>query len=117
MGPAGAAHLAQLTNLTWLDVEQNALGPEGAAEVAKLSALRLLYISKNEIGAEGAAHLAALKSLIGLSMGSNQLDAAGVIHLLMALTNLRELKLMHGEEEAGVMVEKALPNVDVMWGI
>ena len=100
-----AVRLAELTQLTSLNLDDNQIGAEGAASLAALSQLTSLVLSGNVIGDKGAASLAALTQLTSLNLGGNQIGAEGAASLA-ALTQLTSLDLWGneiGEEGAAVL--------------
>jgi small GTP-binding protein len=105
IGTEGAAALAALTQLTLLDLGGNEIGAEGAAALAALTQLTLLDLRKNQIGAAGAAALAALTQLTTLKLWSNQIGDEGAA-ALAALTQLTSLDL--GNNQIGAEGAAAL---------
>jgi len=100
-----AERLAELTQLTSLNLEDNQIGAEGAAALAALSQLTSLDLGNNQIGDAGAAALAALTNLTSLDLGFNDIGGAGVA-ALAALTQLTSLNLGFneiGDEGAAVL--------------
>jgi internalin A len=85
-----AERLAELTQLTSLDLGSNQIGAEGAASLAVLIQLTSLDLGGNQIGAEGAAPLAALIQLTSLDLGGNQIgdEGAAALAVLIQLTSL-----------------------------
>jgi small GTP-binding protein len=92
IGDKGAAALAALTQLTTLDLWNNQIGAEGASSLAALTQLTSLDLWNNQIGAEGAAALAALTQLTTLDLRNNQIGDEGASSLA-ALTQLTSLIL------------------------
>jgi internalin A len=96
IGDEGAAALAPLTQLTSLDLVGNDIGAKGAVALAVLSQLTSLDLGHNKIGAEGAAALAALTQLTTLNLGYNEIGDKGASSLA-ALTQLTSLDLGHNK--------------------
>ena len=87
-----AERLAELTQLTSLNLRYNDIGAEGAAALAALTQLTSLNLGYNDIGAEGVAALAALTQLTSLDLGGNEIGDSGAA-ALAALTQLSSLDL------------------------
>jgi Leucine-rich repeat (LRR) protein len=105
IGTEGAAALAALTQLTLLDLGGNQIGDNGASSLAALTQLTTLNLWNNQIGAEGAAALAALAQLTSLKLWSNQIGDEGAA-ALAALTQLTSLDL--GNNQIGAEGAAAL---------
>ncbi|WP_264711384.1 leucine-rich repeat domain-containing protein [Wolbachia endosymbiont (group A) of Andrena haemorrhoa] len=86
--------LAQLKNLTSLDLSGNKIDDEGAKELAKLANLTSLDLSSNKIGYEGVKELAQLKNLTSLNLSGNKIGSEGVKELTK-LANLTSLSLVN----------------------
>jgi internalin A len=114
IGDEGAASLASLSLLTSLNLGANQIGAEGAASLAALTQLTSLNLRGNQIGAEGAASLAALTQLTSLNLGGNQIGAAGAASLA-ALTQLTSLNLGNNEiGDAGAVALAALTHLTTL---
>ncbi len=87
-----AERLAELTQLTSLNLRYNDIGAEGAAALAALTQLTSLNLGYNDIGAKGVAALAALTQLTSLDLGGNEIGDSGAA-ALAALTQLSSLDL------------------------
>jgi small GTP-binding protein len=113
-----AERLAELTQLTTLNLGGNQIGDAGAAALAALTQLTTLNLWGNQIGAEGAAALAALTQLTTLNLGGNQIGDAGAT-ALAALTQLTSLDLRGNEIGAeGAAALAALTQLTTLnlWG-
>ncbi len=114
----GVKHLANLVNLTTLDLGMSKIGDEGAKYLTNLVNLTTLDLAWNQIGAEGAKHLANLVNLTTLDLESNQIGAEGAKQLAN-LVNLTTL----GLELNGIGAEGAkhltnlinLTTLDLRW--
>ena len=90
-----AERLAELTQLTSLNLEDNEIGDKGAASLAALTQLTTLDLWNNQIGDEGAASLAALTQLTKLDLSENPVVETTPFAALRRLTflNLKEAKV------------------------
>ena len=90
-----AERLAELTQLTSLNLRYNKIGTEGAAALAALTQLISLNLKNNQIGDAGAAALAALTQLTSLDLSNNPVVETTPFATLRRLTslNLKETKV------------------------
>ncbi|WP_395461041.1 hypothetical protein [Wolbachia endosymbiont (group B) of Ablattaria laevigata] len=111
IGNEGAKALANLTNLTQLDLSYNNIDKEGAKALAdsNLTNLTQLNLNYNQIGKEGAEALADsnLTNLTQLNLSYNQIGNEGA-KALANLTNLTQLDLI--SNQIGNEGAKALGN-------
>ena len=82
----------QLSQLTSLDLRENALGAEGVRALSSLVSLTSLDLGENAVGAEGARALSGLVNLTSLDLIGNGLGVEGV-RALTGLINLTSLAL------------------------
>jgi len=108
IGTEGVAALAALTQLTSLGLWGNQIGDAGAAALAALTQLTALDVGYNQIGDKGASALTALTQLTTLDLGDNKIGTEGVA-ALAALTQLTSLDLWgNGIDAAGASALAAL---------
>ena len=113
-----AERLAELTQLTTLNLEGIQIGAEGVAALAALPLLTSLGLWGNQIGAEGAAALTALTQLTSLDVGNNQIGdkEASAVAALSQLTTLDLGDNQIGAEEAAALAALTqLTSLD-LWG-
>src|SRR5207248_11107202 len=112
----GAQHLAGLTSLERLDLQQSRLTAAGVAALKDLTQLRQLYVSGpadgEAVGDAGIEPLLGLKNLQRLSLGNTRLTAEGVRRLL-ALPAIQDLSLTSPAigKEAREELQKVRPGV------
>jgi small GTP-binding protein len=108
IGAEGVAALAALPLLTSLGLWGNQIGAEGAAALTALTQLTSLDVGNNQIGDKEASAVAALSQLTTLDLGDNQIGAEGAA-ALAALTQLTSLDLWgNGIDAAGASALAAL---------
>lgn len=82
---AGARHLAALTELRELYLNDAGLDAKAGSALAALERLRLLVLHGNALGDEGAAHLTSLTRLRLLNVVNNRISSEGQTLLRAAL--------------------------------
>lgn len=92
----GAKEIANLTDLTELNLQCNYLNDAGVAALASLINLNVLNLESNGIGAKGVETLSGLTKLTELNLASNKLGETGV-RALSSLINLKVLNLRSNE--------------------
>jgi internalin A len=92
IGAEGAQALKGLVNLNSLDLAGNHIGAEGAQVLEGLVNLNSVNLAGNHIGAEGAQALEGLVNLTSLDLQSNKIGAQGV-QAIRGLVNLSRLEL------------------------
>jgi beta-lactamase regulating signal transducer with metallopeptidase domain/protocatechuate 3,4-dioxygenase beta subunit len=113
---AGVKHLAGLTKLQNVHINNSQIG-DGALEVfARSPALKHLSLQGNAFSDEGLRHLEGMKQLRSLWIGMNRepITDTGVQHLA-GLTLLEQLDLQKANlSDEGVMVLKNLTNLKML---
>lgn len=123
---AGLAHLADLTNLTNLNLSANPrITDDGMEHLARLPRLAVLRLFSTGVSDGGLAHLGRLTSLEVLNLSGTEITDAGLAHL-KGLVRLRSLTL-GGEmiptpslgsthvTDAGLIHLRALPSLESLW--
>lgn len=113
---AGAAPLADLTDLIWLNLNDTQITDDGLASIARLPRLKQLRLDETNITDAGLVHLEKLANLETLNLSRTQVTDAGLAHLA-DLPNLKELDLTRTRvTSAGVAkLQEAVPNIAVSW--
>jgi Leucine-rich repeat (LRR) protein len=93
-----STQLAGLTNLTWLNINDNRLDSNVTAQLTNLTKLASLYIGDNELLAAGVAHLGKLTTLTMLDIANNALGSddetqPADLTALASMTNLTTLDI------------------------
>ncbi len=111
---AGLAHLTGLTNLQVLDLDNTQVTDAGLAHLAGLTNLKGLGLSNTQVTDTGLAHLTGLTNLQVLDLDNTQVTDAGLAHLA-GLTNLQNLWLGNTQvTDAGVeALRKKLPKLTI----
>lgn len=103
-------HIAHLTGLKVLQLEDTAVSVKGIKLLHNLKSLEYLSLSKT-LTDEGLGEISQLKSLKGLYIGESRLTDAGLMHLAN-LTSLEELALGQGRmTNAGLAHLAKLPSL------
>jgi Leucine-rich repeat (LRR) protein len=106
-------HIAHLTGLKVLELEDTAISIKGFRLLYDLKALEHLSLSK-QLTDEGLAEISQLKSLKGLCIRESHLTNAGLAHLA-SLTSLEELALGQGRmTNAGLSHLAKLPSLQCL---
>ncbi len=115
----GVAALGALTQLTFLNLEDNYIGKEGAALLAaSLTNLTSLELGGNGVGDQGAAYLASLPNLEFLGLGGNGISDIGASSL-GTLPKLKSLSLWGNRiGRKGILSLSELPKLSdlSLWG-
>lgn len=111
----GAAALANLTQLTHLNLEFHKIGDKGAAHLAKLKELKALFLVGNDLTSAGIAHLTGLTQLQTLYLENNPIDDEAIPHLAK-LHNLKTLTLFgtNLSQEGIAALQAALPHTQIL---
>jgi len=103
-------HIAHLTGLKVLELEDTAISVKGVKLLCNLESLERLSLSK-QLTDEGLAEVSQLRSLKGLYIKESRLTDAGLVHLAN-LTSLEELALGQGRTtNAGLAHLAKLPSL------
>jgi internalin A len=109
------ASIANLVNLTDLDLAANGIGAEGAQALKGLVNLTSLELSINGIGDEGAQALKDLVNLTSLNLPANDIGAEGA-QALKDLINLTSLYLSANDiRDEGAQALKGLVNLTSLY--
>jgi hypothetical protein len=111
---AGAAPLADLSDLIWLNLNDTHITDKGLAHVAGLSQLKQLRLDETQVTDEGLVHLARLSHLETLNLSRTQVTDEGLARL-SRLTKLKELDLARTRvTDAGVAeLQRVLPKLKI----
>jgi Leucine-rich repeat (LRR) protein len=92
VGDSGLAILKGLKGLTWVGLNRTAITDAGLVNLKGLTNLTFVAVGHTRVGNGGLAHLKGLTKLHGLFLGFTQVGDAGLEHLA-GLTNLVEFGL------------------------
>ena len=111
------AHLADVSNLVWLNLRGTQISDAGVAHLAKISTLTRLHLEKTAITDAGLASLAGLENLEYLNLYGTQITDAGLEHL-KPLTKLKKLYVWEtGVTKAGAeMLVANIPDLYINRG-
>ncbi len=111
---SGLAHVAGLTNLYYLRLDNTQVTDAGLTHLAGLTNLQVLGLDNTQVTDTGLAQLAGLANLQWLGLGNTQVTDAGLAHLA-GLTNLKGLGLRNTQvTDAGLeALRKKLPKLEV----
>lgn len=111
---AGAAPLADLTDLIWLNLNDTHITDDGLTSISRLPRLKQLRLDETGITDAGLVHLAGLANLETLNLSRTQVTDEGLAHLA-GLPNLKELDVTRTRvTSAGVAkLQEALPNIQI----
>jgi len=84
-------HLAQLTNLRWLDLSHTRIEDEGFEQLASLTRLEHLAIGANRLSGSSLPMLQQLPALVSLDVGGIQRVDSGLWGLPLTLDNLARI--------------------------
>ncbi|MFT5525513.1 MAG: Leucine-rich repeat (LRR) protein [Pirellulaceae bacterium] len=90
--PKALAHIAELRETVWIDIQGTELNDDGLAHLSRLKCLKQLRLDETQVTDGGMKHLAKLEALEVLNLSDTQIGDAGLAHLA-DLKNLRELRL------------------------
>jgi Leucine Rich repeats (2 copies)/Leucine Rich repeat len=90
---AGVAHLARMTSLKGLYLENSQITDAGLASVSGLTGLETLNLARTQIGDGGLAHLDGLTRLEKLGLENTGVTDAGLVRFLRGRTMLKALYL------------------------
>lgn len=88
----GLVHLQNLTNLTWLCLDDNEIGDEGMSHVSKLRDLDWLMLENTSVSDQGIEKISALPNLTTLYLSGTKITDEG-IDAIVKLPKLQRLKL------------------------
>ena len=89
---ADLSHIAGLTELTFLNLEDSPITDAGLIHLKNLTKLKLLILDGTQVTDAGVVHLADLAELEQLKLNETQVSDAGLVNL-KKLSNLRYVNL------------------------
>ena len=109
---ADLKHLADMTAMEVLMLDETNITDAGLAYLVRMKRLKLLVLSRTHITDAGTIYLSQLTALEGMTLDHTQVSDAGLIHLA-ALTKLETLGLDHTNvtSDGRNRLREALPNV------
>jgi hypothetical protein len=90
---AGVAHLARMTSVKGLYLEDSRITASGLAYAHELTGLETLNLARTQIGDQGLAHLEGLTRLENLGLDGTAVSDAGLVRLLRRCKRLKGLYL------------------------
>jgi len=98
MSDAGAAHLARLTNLRWLNLDNTQLTDEGLTHLSAMSQLTFLHLGSTAVSDDGLSQLVGLKKLKDLKITRTAVTEAGAAALQKKMPSTAiQLKYIAGQ--------------------
>ncbi|MDX1946708.1 MAG: SMP-30/gluconolactonase/LRE family protein [Pirellulaceae bacterium] len=91
---AGLVHLADLTNLQFLNVCLTAVDDEGLAHLAKLSQMKRMAVCSSKVTGSGFIHLGDMRGIESINLHSSPASDEGLA-AIGKLTSLRRLEIVH----------------------
>ncbi|MEO8270004.1 MAG: hypothetical protein ABI557_09795, partial [Aureliella sp.] len=98
VGDAGVAHLAGLTELVWLILDNTQLTDAGLPYLAGLTKLKFLHLGSTPVTDAGMPSLVSLKSLMDLKVTRTAVTEAGVEVIRQSIPGIDiQLKYIEGQ--------------------
>jgi hypothetical protein len=88
-GDSDVAHLSQLTDVSFVVLQDTKVSDSSLAHLTRLTSLKVLWLDRSQVTDAGLAHLTGLKRLESLTLERTQVTDAGCERLQQALPNCK----------------------------